>query len=74
MGRSHRPRGPSRRTSLWQPVPLRLPLDRPGRDPGLPAGNNRQPTEDDLDRGLGRPGSADDDDVGGNHVIVIDLA
>jgi hypothetical protein len=29
--------------------------------------------EDELDRGLGRPGPVDDDDVGGNRVIVIDL-
>jgi hypothetical protein len=31
--------------------------------------------EDELDHGLGRPGQGDDaDDVGGKHVIVIDLA
>ena len=72
MGRFHRPRGPRHRTSLWQPVPLHLPIDRPGPSPDREI---RYPTQDEPDGGLGRPaGVDDDDDVGGKHVIVIDLA
>lgn len=68
MGRSHRTRGPRRPASFWQPVPLRVPLDRPdGTRP-----KNRVPTENELDQGSD---PADEiDDVGGKHVIVIDLA
>jgi hypothetical protein len=72
MGRSHRPRGPGRQTSRWQPVPLRVPLDRPGSDRRPTPQNDRVPADDEIDHGSG---PADDvDDVGGNHVIVIDLA
>jgi len=74
MGRSHRPRGPRYRTSIWQPVPLRLPIDRPASEPEADR-RIRHPMEDELDRELDRPGQGDDgDDVGGKHVIVIDLA
>ena len=74
MGRSHRPQGPRHRVSRWQPAPLWLPLDRPGRAPGDPADKARNPTNDELDRGLERPDAVDEDDDGGKHVIVIDLA
>lgn len=70
MGRSHRPQAPRRRSS-WEPVPLRLPLDRPGREQRPPAHKDR-PSEGELDHGSD---PADDaEEIGGNHVIVIDLA
>jgi hypothetical protein len=72
MGRSHRPASPRRRTSLLQPIPLRLPLDRPSREP--PAREIHH-DEDEIDHGSGPPRDFDDaDEVGGKHVIVIDLA
>src|SRR6266545_1756159 len=72
MGRSHRPRGPGRRTSLWQPVPLHVPVDPPSHEPKPTPHTNRYPGDGEIDHGSGP--TDDDDDVGGNHVIVIDFA
>jgi len=53
-------------------VPLHLPLDRPGGEQREPSRRNRYPTDDEIDHGSG---PADDaEDIGGNCVIVIDLA
>jgi hypothetical protein len=65
MGRSHGPREPRRRTPVWQPEPLHIPVDRP------PPRQIRQP-DGDAD-GADRD-DRDDDDRPGTHVIVIDLA
>jgi hypothetical protein len=64
MGRSHQPGQPRRRRPLWEPEPLHIPLDRPGRGP-LP-GTVLDIADEEDDAGV--------DDRSGTHVIVIDLA